>query len=158
MGRSFVKYAAVAALATGMVFAQTPAGTSQSETGTAKQGRHGFMRRHLGRVTQALNLTDSQKQQSRAIFQQARESSQPLRRQLKQNREALQAAAKANTGDAEIQRLANEQGSLLAQLVTIRTEASAKFYQLLTPEQRAKADQLRGQFRQQRHSAERRNG
>lgn len=155
---SFMKYAGVAALATGMVFAQAPAGGSQSASTQAQQGRRRFMRRHLDRIAQQLNLTDSQKQQSRAIFRQARQSAQPIRQELKQNREALQAAAKANQADTQIQTLANQQGQLLGQLVAIRTEASAKFYQMLTPEQRAKADQMHNEFRQRRHSADRKNG
>ena len=155
---SFLKYAGVAALATGMVFAQVPAGTSQSGTTQAQPGRRGFMRRHLNRMAQQLNLTDSQKQQGREIFQQARQSAQPIRQELKQNREALRAAAKGNQGDTQIQMLANKQGQLLGQLVAIRTEASAKFYQMLTPEQRAKADQMQSQLRQRRHSADRKNG
>ena len=153
-----MKYAAVAALATGMVFAQAPAGNSQPNTTEAQQGRRGFMRRHMARIAQQLNLTDAQKQQSRAIFQQARQSAQPIRQELKQNREALRAAAKANQGDSQIQTLANQQGQLLAQMVAIRAEASAKFYQMLTPEQRAKADQMQNQFRQHRRSGERKNG
>lgn len=155
---SFMKYAGLAALATAMVFAQAPAGASPSATTQAQQGRRGFMRRHWDRIAQQLNLTDSQKQQSRAIFQQARQSARPLRQELQQNREALQAAAKTNQGDTQIQKLANEQGTLVGQLVAIRTEASAKFYQMLTPEQRAKADQMHNQFRQGRHSADRKNG
>ena len=155
---SFMKYAGVAALATGMVFAQAPAGSSQSGTTQAQQGRRGFMRRHLNRMAQQLNLTDSQKQQSRAIFQQARQSAQPIRQELRQNREALQAAVKTNQGDPQIQTLAKQQGQLLGQLVAIRTEASAKFYQMLTPEQRVKADQMHDQFRQRRQSADRKNG
>ena len=37
----------------------------------------------------------------------------------------------------------------IGQLIANRTGAKAKFYKLLTPEQRAKADQLHRQFRQQ---------
>jgi Spy/CpxP family protein refolding chaperone len=157
MRLSLMKYAAVAALATGMVFAQAPTNNSQPAAPSAQQGRHGFMRRHVDRIAQMLNLTDAQKQQARAIFQQARQSAQPVRQQLKQSREVLTAAAKANKDDAEIQKLAAEQGRLLGQMVAIRTEASAKFYHLLTPEQRVKADQMHQQFRQN-HASERKNG
>lgn len=115
------------------------------------------MRGHLARIAQALNLTDSQKQQAREIFQQARHSAQPVRQELKQNREALTAAAEADKSDADIQRLSTEQGRLLGQMVAIRTEASAKFYQMLTPDQRAKADQMHQQFRRN-HASERKNG
>ena len=143
----FTKGAAVATLAAGIIFAQAP----------THQGRRAFVRRHLQRIAQALNLTDSQKQQARAIFQQARQSAQPVRQELRQNREALRAAAKAGSIDADIQKLAANQGQLRGQLIAIRTEAAAQFYRTLTPEQRAKADQMRQQFRQ-RIQSERKNG
>ncbi len=158
MTHSFFRYAATMALAAGMVFAQAPTTTpAQPATPQAREGRHGFVRRHLEHIAQALNLTDSQKQQARTIFQQARQSAQPIRQELKQNREALASAVKNGQGDTEIQKLSTEQGRLLGHLVAIRTEASAKFYQMLTPEQRAKADQMHEQFRQRMHPQSRKN-
>src|SRR5438105_11853427 len=139
MQHPFMKYAAAAALATGLVFAQAPASEAPAEGAQAHQGRRGFAGGHLQRLAQTLNLTDSQKQQAQTIFKEARQSAQPLRQQLKQNREALSTAAKAGNSEAQIQQLANEQGRMLGQMVAIRTEASSKFYQLLTPEQRVKA-------------------
>jgi periplasmic protein CpxP/Spy len=157
MQRRFWKYAAAATVATGLVFAQAPANTPKAGEAQAQTGRRGFMRRHMERIAQQLNLTDSQKQQAQTIFQQARQSAQPIRQELKQNREALTTAAKADR-EADIQKLSTEQGRLLGQLVGIRTDASAKFYQMLTPEQRAKADQMHQQFKQRSHSGERKNG
>lgn len=158
MTHPFFKYAATMALAAGMVFAQAPTTNPQPAPPQARPGRHGFVRRPLAHIAQALNLTDSQKQQARTIFQQARQSAQPIRQELKQNREALASAAKNGQNEADIQKLSTEQGRLLGHLVAIRTEASAKFYQMLTPEQRAKADQMHEQFRQRRHSEARKNG
>ena len=157
MQRRFWKYAAAATVATGLAFAQAPASTPKPGEAQAQTGRRGFMRRHMERIAQQLNLTDSQKQQAKTIFQQARQSAQPIRQELKQNREALTTAAKAD-GEADIQKLSAEQGRLLGQLVGIRTGASAKFYQMLTPEQRAKADQMHQQFKQRNHTGERKNG
>ena len=107
----FLKYAAVAALAAGMVYAQAPTNQSQTAPKT-RQGRRGMMRRHLARIAQTLNLTDAQKQQAHTILQQARQSAQPVRQELRQTREALTAAAKEGKSDAEIQKLSNEQGRL----------------------------------------------
>ena len=146
-----MKYAAVATLAVGIVFAQAPTGNLQPGAST-QQGRRGFMRWNLEHIAQALNLTDSQKEQARTIFQQARQSAEPIRQELRQNREKLSAAAKVSNSEGDIQKLANEQGRLLGKLIAIRTEASAKFYQMLTPEQRVKADQMHEQFRQRMHS------
>lgn len=155
--RSFMKVAAIAALAGGMAFAQTQASPSQPAPAETHQGRRAAMRGRLDHLAQALNLTDSQKQEARTIFQQARESARPVRQELRQNRNALTAAAKVAKTNAEIEQLANNRGRLLGQLVAIRTEASAKFYQILTPEQRAKADQMHQQLRQ-RVRSERKNG
>jgi len=102
----------------------------------------------LDHVAQVLNLTDSQKAQARTIFEHAQQSAQPIRQELKQNREMLTAAAKVSNSEGDIQKLANDQGRLLGKLIAIRTEASARFYQLLTPEQRVKADQMHEEFKQ----------
>ena len=148
-----MKCAAVATFAAGIVFAQTPTVDSRPGAVHAQEGRRGFMWGHmdLDHVAQVLNLTDSQKEQARTIFQQARQSAEPIRQELRQNREKLSAAAKVSNSEGDIQKLANEQGRLLGKLIAIRTEASAKFYQMLTPEQRVKADQMHEQFRQRMH-------
>jgi Spy/CpxP family protein refolding chaperone len=142
------KIAAVAAMAAGMALAQTPAAPAQG---------HGGMRHAVRqRMMSALNLTDSQKQQARAIFQQAKQSAEPVRAQLKQNREALAAAVKANDV-AQIHSLSIQCGNLEGQMLGIRSEAQAKFYAGLTPEQKAKADQMRAQFKARMQQRKARN-
>ena len=66
--------------------------------------------------------------------------------QLRANRQALAAAVKANDV-AQIHSLAAQQGNLQGQLIGIRSEARAKVYALLTPEQKAKADEMREKVR-----------
>jgi len=150
MRDSLMRCAAIAAFAAGIVFAQTPTGESRPGAAHAEEGGRGFMWGHmdLDHVAQVLNLTDSQKAQARTIFERAQQSAQPIRQELKQNREMLTAAAKVSNSEVDIQKLANDQGRLLGKLIAIRTEASAKFYQLLTPEQRVKADQMHEEFKQ----------
>jgi Spy/CpxP family protein refolding chaperone len=133
-----MRLSVVAALAAGMVFAQTPPTTAQP-------GPRAVVRQ---RIAQALNLTDAQKQQTQAIIQQTRQTVQPLKQQAKQNRQALMAAIQAGKGDVEIHQLALTQGNLAGQLVTARAEALAKFYSMLTPEQRAKAALMGQKLRQ----------
>jgi Spy/CpxP family protein refolding chaperone len=79
----------------------------------------------------------------KAIFQQARQTAKPVRDQLQQNREALQAAVTSGKTDAEIQQLATQQGILRGQIIAVRSQAWAKFYSLLTPEQRAQVKPVR---------------
>ena len=153
MKRQLIKFAAVTTLASGMMFAQAP-----SPSPNTQARPHNFIRQHMARIAQQLNLTDTQKQQAKTIFQQARQTAQPVREQLKQNRQALAEAAKAGNGEAAIQQLSARQGNLLGQMVAVRTEAFAKFYATLTPEQRTKADQLRQQFQQRMLSRQHSNG
>jgi Spy/CpxP family protein refolding chaperone len=149
---SVLKPAAVIVLAAAVIVAQGPSANRLP----GSMGRRGFSG-HVEHLAQVLDLTDPQIEQARSIFRNAWESSQPVRQELRQNRERLTAAAKL-ASDPDIQRLAIEQGRLLGQLVAIRTRASAKFYQILTPEQRVKYDQMPQQTRQKFHSGERNNG
>ena len=144
MKRTLMSIAAVAALAAGMAFAQTPAAPQQPPPGKSAM-RPGTMLRR--RMVQALNLTAAQKQQTKSIFQQARVNAQPVAQQLKENREALAAAVKANDS-AQIQSLSAQQGNLRGQVLAIRSDAMAKFYATLTADQRAKAEQIVQRVRQ----------
>ncbi len=149
MKQRIFQLTAAAALAAGMAFAQTtPAPAQPAQPGPA--GQHG-MRRGMGmmrqRMVQALNLTDAQKQQAKTIFQQTRQTAKPIADQLKQNREALAAAIKANNV-AQIDSLSAQQGVLRGQLLAARSEGLAKFYSILTPDQKAKADQIHENMKQ----------
>ncbi len=173
MKRQILKIATVGTVAAGMIFAQAPAQSNQSQPGQAqanqaqtkdhpdRRGPNGFHRRAAlrQRMMQGLNLTDAQKQQAKTIFGQAREAAKPVREQLRQNREALAAAVKSDN-TAQIRQLGAERGKLLGQLVTARTEAMAKFYKELTPAQRQKAEQIHQhmQARMHRRAALRTNG
>jgi Spy/CpxP family protein refolding chaperone len=132
------QFAAVTALAAGMALAQAPA------TGTrpAPQ-RVPFAHPVFGheQMMQALNLTTVQQQQANTIFGDARHKAEPIRQEMRQNREALHAAVKANN-TSQIERLSSHQGELQGKALAIRSEAMAKFYAILTPEQRTKADQM----------------
>jgi Spy/CpxP family protein refolding chaperone len=127
----FAAWTAVAALGTVSLFA--------AATGPAAGHRHG----HRGAfLASYLNLTAAQQAQSKSIFQDARQSAQPVRQQLRQTRQALRAAVQANN-TAQIQQLAATEGSEVGQLAAIRGTAMAKMYQTLTPEQQQKLAQLR---------------
>lgn len=140
MKPNLIRFATVAAMAAGMVFAQTPAAPSQQ---SPEQRREGMRQR----MFQELNLTAAQQQQATTIFDQARQNSAPLRQQLKQNRDALQAAIQSNN-TTQIHALASKQATLQSQITEMRADAMAKFYTTLTPEQRTKAEQLHQQMRQ----------
>lgn len=137
MKNKWMTFVAAGALAAGMAFAQTAPARPQAQNGT-HAARKPMARRHW---MQQLNLTDAQKQQAKVIFQQARESAKPVVEQLRQDRQAMHAAVKANDS-ARIQQLSTTEGKLRGQVMAVRSGAMAKFYQTLTPEQRAKADHM----------------
>lgn len=148
----FLKCALITVLAAG-AFAQAP-GAGSPEGVTSTQPGPPALNRHLEHIAQIIGLTDPQREQARTIFRDAWNSSKPVRQELRLNRERLRAAEKLAV-DADIQGLANEQGRLMGQLVAIHTRASAKFYQILTPEQRVKYDQM---GREQKFHSERNAG
>lgn len=141
MKRNLIRFGTVAAMAAGMAFAQAPAKAPQPPTGHFMEQRRNFNERMM----QELNLSDTQKQEAKAIFQKAREDAKPVREELKANREGLYAAIKAND-TAKIHSLSAKQGSLMAKVIEIRSNARAQFYAKLTPEQRVKADQMHQQM------------
>jgi Spy/CpxP family protein refolding chaperone len=146
MKKQAIKLAMAGALAAGLALAQTPASAPQAApAGTAGAKTVRGALRH--RMVKALGLTDAQKQQAKAIFQETKTANQPIRVQLQQNRQALAAAVKAND-IGQIRQLAQAQGTLRGQMMAARSEGMAKFYATLTPDQKAKAEQSLQNFRQ----------
>jgi Spy/CpxP family protein refolding chaperone len=127
----FAAWTAVAVLGASSLFAaQTPAG------GGHGHGRMGAF------LSSYLNLTPAQQTQAQAIFQNARQTGQPVRQKLRQTRQSLQAAVQSNNA-AQIQQLAASEGSQIGQLAAIHGAAMAKVYQMLTPDQQQKLANLR---------------
>ena len=148
MKNTFTRFAITAGLASGMLFAQTPAPSTPAQP----PAQHGQWHRgqFFERMATRLNLTEDQKTQTRSIMQATRESSKPLVQQLVQSRQAVRDAIKAGKSDAEINQLTANVGNLAGQVATIRAQAMAKTYAPLTPDQRTQADHLadhvRGRF------------
>ncbi len=151
MKPNFLRFAMIAALGAGMAFAQAPAASAQP--GAAKPGMHCPMARRQAmrhRWIKELNMTPAQQQQAKTFFRQARESTKTDRLALRENRRLLAQAVK--TGNtAKINQLSSEEGHLIGKVIDARTEAMAKVYNILTPAQRAKAEQLHKQFRERMH-------
>jgi Spy/CpxP family protein refolding chaperone len=144
--KKLMQFALIGASAAGMAFGQV-ASPSGNPPASAHGGARNMIRQHMDNIAQKLNLTDAQKQEFHTIFQQAHQKAMPVREELRTNREALAAAVKADRS-ADIQQLATARGKLVGQITAIYSEAGAKFYQTLTPEQRTKYDQMRLDFRQ----------
>lgn len=93
-------------------------------------------------MAEYLDLTDAQKTQAAGIFDAARAAAEPLVEQLKAGHESMRDAIKSGKSDSELQRIADQQGILMGQLAGGHAKAMAKFYAILTPQQKAKADKL----------------
>jgi Spy/CpxP family protein refolding chaperone len=140
----FAAWTAVAALGAASLFAAQTSAAGPS----AGHHRHGRMGAFLSSY---LNLTPAQQAQQKTIFQNARQSAMPIHQQLKQTRQSLRAAIQANS-TAQIQQLAQTEGSQIGQLAAIRSTAMAQAYQILTPDQQQQMAKLQ-QARQARRAA-----
>ena len=141
MKNSLIKLAGLAALAGGLIFAQTTAPAPGGGAGT-----HGARRARIAqRISNYLQLTPDQQAQAKQIFASARQEATPLRQQMKQNRQALRSAIQSGN-DAQIDQITKAQAPVMAQLAAIRAHAFEKVYATLTPDQKAKADNMRQMF------------
>ena len=121
-----------------------PAVTTQSPR--ARMARR-MMRRRAGmrkfRALRQLNLTDQQKQQARTIIQTNRHSNQAQREELRQLMQQRRAGTLDATGEARAKELRGE-------LRVKRESAHTQLAAILTPEQRAKLEEMRKERRANR--------
>jgi len=97
----------------------------------------------MQRLSTKLNLSADQQTQAKAIFQQSREQMKSLQPKLRDERQAMSAAIKSGN-EQQIDQLVQQNANLNAQARAIHAKAMAKFYQLLTPEQKTQFDQRGG--------------
>jgi Spy/CpxP family protein refolding chaperone len=100
----------------------------------------------IQRLSAQLNLTADQQAQARAIFQQSREQMKAIAPQLKAERQAMQTAVKADN-EGQIDAIVHQNAAFDAQNRAIHAKAMAKFYQILTPDQKTKFDQRENRHR-----------
>jgi protein CpxP len=133
--------AAIGTMAAGLMFAQAgpPDGGPRPRRGGNFDPAQ-MEQRRLDFLAQRLSLTDSQKQQAKTIFDAAQQANQALRDQIRQAHDALSTAAKAGRSDAEISVLGTNLGNLEGQVAANDAKGLAKFYALLTPDQKTKYD------------------
>jgi len=139
---------ALATLASGAAFVSADPG---SRGGWHQgHGRHGH-----DSAFRELNLTDEQKATFKDMVKQAHESNKPLFDQMRQQRQDLKAALAAGNADpARVGQLTIAMNQTRAQMKAQREQLRDKMVTMLTPDQKAKYDQLkqeREQRRQQMH-------
>ena len=138
-----VAVAMLALLVGGVALLSYAQESATSTTQKAWHGRHGRM----AYMARELNLTDAQKAQIKQIFQANKATGLPLMQQMAANKKAmLEATANGNYDQAKIQQIANQQAQLMSQLMVQKQAIRHQIYtQVLTPDQRTKAEELRAQ-------------
>ena len=127
----------------GTLAAQTPAAPATGGTPRAQVGERGGVRSDffVQRLTRELSLTPDQQTKVRQIFADTRRSAEALSPKMGEQHAALRAAIKANN-DAEIDRIIHDNCGMIADFHALHAKAMAKVYQLLTPTQKTKFDQM----------------
>ena len=106
-------------------------------------GRRGF---GGARMAQALNLTPEQQAQIKNIMQAEKPKMQPLMEQLRADEQQIREATKTTPFDeAKVSSLATGEAQVRAQMIVERARMQSQIYQLLTPEQRSKAEAMHQQ-------------
>jgi Spy/CpxP family protein refolding chaperone len=118
---------------------------AQQNDTAAASGWSGHQHGRMGFMARELNLTDAQKQQIKTMMQSQHATMHPLVQQLAENRKAMLAATANGAFDqAKVQAIANQQSQAMAQLMVQKASIQHQIYtQVLTADQRTKADQMR---------------
>lgn len=124
----------------------TPPATAENPAQTSAPQNHmgpcPYHHRHEN-FWKKLNLTPTQKKQIKAIRSQERPKMQPLIKQLKAGRDQLMALRKTSKFDeAKVRAIAEEQSKTLVNVIVERERVMYQIRAILTPEQRAKLDQM----------------
>ena len=102
-------------------------------------GRHGFEMR----ILKQLDLTDEQKAQVKSILSDERPTIQPLVQQLGATRRELRAATvNGQFDEATVRALAAKATQAMTDLIVEKARVQSKIYNVLTPEQQTKFNQL----------------
>lgn len=132
--------------------AQQPAQPQgQAPAQTKDQSQAKSHRRMMGgpmveRLTRELSLSPDQQTQARTIFEQARQQTQSLNPKLRDERQALSAAIKSDN-ESQIDQITRQGAQVNSRARAIHAKAMAKFYSILTADQKAKFDQVGANWR-----------
>jgi len=89
-----------------------------------------------------LNLTDDQQAQMKTIMEKAHTSMKPLMQQSHQIDQQLRQYVMGAYDDGQVQKLASQKAQIEAQLTVAQTKVHNQLFQMLTPDQQAKAKQM----------------
>ena len=131
---------------------------SQTADAPAMRGHEFGMQSHMiGFFAKYLDLSDTQREQMKAVLQKERPTLKPLMQQLRQAHEQLKPYEEGTYDEVKVRALAAQQTQTMAELTVQETRIHNELFQLLTPDQQAKLKEFeasREARRQQRmHNA-----
>lgn len=107
--------------------------------GGSEWGFHG----PLGYVSHELHLTDTQRTQVQTLWQSERPTVATLIKELASESREMDAATTGGGDDVQIQTIASRQGATITKLLLEKQHFKSRVYsEILTPEQRIKAEEL----------------
>ena len=109
---------------------------------TVKRIHHGmgFEQHMLGMMTDYLDLTDAQQAQVKQIFENEKPNITSLMQQLKQAHQQMRQLEESGAFDeAKVRTLASQQSQTLTELIVEKAKIKSQIFNVLTPEQKAKA-------------------
>lgn len=104
--------------------------------------RFGINGQGVGFFAKQLNLTDDQQAQMKTIMEKSHTSMKPLMQQSHQIDQQLRQYVMGAYDDGQVQKLASQKAQIEAQLTVAQTKVHNQLFQLLTPDQQAKAKQM----------------
>jgi len=126
-----------------------------AQNASESQGASGperFINHRVQHLARRLDLTDAQQQQLRATLKQQAPRFQPLMQRLAaQKQDMLTATQHGHFDAAKVTAIANQEAQTLAALIVARQEVESEIYNLLTPEQRIKFEQMQQHRLQHMH-------
>jgi periplasmic protein CpxP/Spy len=127
-----------------LIIGATVFAVGQGGPGGPHGGEPGDMMEHMSRV---LNLTDAQKTQVKAIMDAERAATEPSRGKIEEIHKQIEATVMSGQFDeAQVRALAGQASQIMTDEMVEHVRAHAKIFALLTPEQRAKAQEMHKQM------------
>ncbi len=100
-------------------------------------------------MDKALDLTDAQKAQVKALHEAQRATMQPIHQQLEAAHKAIEAASSnGNFNEAAIRAIISQNQEAFTQAIVAEAKMKSDFYKILTPEQQAKLKTLHQDMQQ----------
>jgi Spy/CpxP family protein refolding chaperone len=101
-----------------------------------------MVQKRVQHLTTLLSLTPAQQQEATTIFTNGMNGAATFHSSMQTAQQSLHTAIKANDQNA-ITQAANNIGSLVGQMTAAHAKTQAAFYQILTPDQQSKMNELK---------------